>query len=478
MSPTVVWPGHALPRILQNRLHVSTLLRLHGRAPVIADFFTQTPLMRRLDGLDFYPIYGNFGTDVQEFHIGMASAAVPGMVAGLFALHGRHASMPMELLLQPAIALARAGVVLNGTQAEALRILEPIVRATSGSARLFGLVGQHDALPEPGQRVANPDLADCFQYLAEQGADAFYRGDIAARIAQASVASGGQIGLQDLSRYRVLWRRPMKWTLADATVWSNPPPAFGGLMVALMTGALERGLPRQTDFGSPAHIEALAAAMRASDQQRLDLERPECLRSSRVLKRSFEALLGTGGRVSKGTTHISVRDRRGNLAGMTISNGEGCGQVIPGCGFMLNNMLGEQDLNRLGFHQWPVNRRLSTMMAPTLVRRGEVNLVLGSGGSNRIRTAIAQVLCNTMHFGMDLKSAIEAPRLHLENDVLAIEMDPKGWPKDLPGRIRDAAAQIRFWPARSLFFGGVNAVSDVAAAADPRRQGAAWEECI
>jgi len=214
------------------------LLRLHGRAPVIADFFTQTPLMRRLDGLDFYPIHGNFGTDVQEFHIGMASAAVPGMVAGLFALHGRHASMPMRVLLEPAIALARAGVVLNGTQAEALRILEPIVRATSGSARLFGLSGQHDAMPGCGRRVANADLADCFQCLAEQGVDAFYRGEMAATIASASVAGGGQIGLEDLSRYRVFWRRPMKWKLADATVWSNPPPAFGGLMVALMTGAL------------------------------------------------------------------------------------------------------------------------------------------------------------------------------------------------------------------------------------------------
>lgn len=450
------------------------LLRLRGRAPLVADFFTQTPSTRRIDGAEFFPIQGNFGVDAQEFHIGLGAAAVPGMVAGLFALQQRYATMPMTRLVEPAVALARAGVRLNPLQARALRILEPIVRASDEAARAFGLVSASGALPSAGDCPRNPALADFVETLARHGADSFYRGEIAARIAALSMRRGGHIGYSDLERYRVRWRRPMQWRLGGSTrVWSNPPPAFGGLMVALMTQALEARLAGDAAFGSAAHLDALVGAMRASEARRVELERPDCLGSSRVLMQAFRHLADSRVRTARGTTHISVRDRRGNLAGMTLSNGEGCGRAVPGCGFMLNNMLGEQDLNRLGFGNWPRNRRLSSMLAPTLVEHAGQRIVLGSGGSNRIRTAIAQVLYNVMHFGMDLQAAVDALRVHLEGDALAVEFEPEAWSGQwLAARFPDA----RRWPGRSLYFGGVNAVSDRAQAADPRRRGAAWQQ--
>lgn len=453
------------------------LVRLRGRAPTLADFFAQTPRVRRVEGADFYPIRGNFGCTEQEFHIGHGSAAVPGMVAGLFELHRRHAALPMPVLAEPAAALARDGLELNAVQHEALEILEPIVRADDVTARMFGLASARAPLPAIGERVRNPDLADFIEATARLGAGDFYRGELAARIAARQAGGGGHITIDDLARYRVRWRRPMKWRLGEsATVWSNPPPAFGGLMVALMTRALERALPSGAGFGSRAHLEALTSAMRDSEERRLELERPEYARDSRSLMNAFQSIFRQSAalRVGRGTTQISVRDRNGNIAGMTISNGEGCGRVVPGCGFILNNMLGEEDLNRTGFGLWPPGRRLSSMMAPTLIRHAGRDIVLGSGGSNRIRTAIAQVLANLMHFGMDLDEAVSAPRLHLEGDVLSIERDPENWPAEVEGWLIERFPAAQRFPRRSLFFGGVHAVADDAAAADPRRLGATW----
>ncbi|MDT8408328.1 MAG: gamma-glutamyltransferase [Wenzhouxiangellaceae bacterium] len=452
------------------------LLRLRGRSPQLLDFFTQTPRARRLDGIDFYPIQGNFGTDVQEFHVGMASVAVPGMVAGLFELHRRYASMPMSELAAPATELARNGVELNAAQALALVILEPIVTANAESARIFGLQAPCSALPGLGDRIVNRDLARCIEELACRGPDLFYRGEIAAAISAMSARGGGHLRPDDLSGYRVAWRRPIKWRLGEVQLWSNPPPAFGGLMVALMTRALERRLSADAEFGSPAHLDALIGAMRESENRRLELERPETLRCDRLLMRSFEKLVEPKLETSKGTTHISISDAAGNLAGMTLTNGEGCARAVPGCGFMLNNMLGEQDLNRLGFHNWPTNRRLSSMIAPTLLSRHGRLLMLGSGGSNRIRTAIAQVVCNMMHFDMGLDEAIRAPRVHLEGMRLSLEIDADFWPPQTASWLEDQPmAEVRRWPPHSLYFGGVQAVSDHAAAADPRRGGTVWQ---
>lgn len=447
------------------------LIKPAGRAPRVLDCFAQTPSRRRIDGEDFFSIYGDFGTDQQEFHIGLGAAAAPGMVAGLFALHARDARLPMRELVAPALELGRRGVALNPVQLEALRILEPIVRASEGAARLFGLASSDAPLPPQGATIANPALAELIAALATEGADLFYRGEVAARIAAQSVAEGGHLRLQDLHRYGVHWHRPIRWRLGRATVWSNPPPAFGGIMVQFMTRSLEARVGEGARFGSETHLDALTAAMQESEAKRQQLERPDCFRDNRRLMRAFRALDGPIPVVSRGTTQISVRDAQGNLAGMTLSNGEGCGRSVPECGFMLNNMLGEEDLNRLGFGRWPRNRRLASMMAPTLVDLNGQRLVLGSGGSNRIRTAIAQVLCNVMHFDMDLRQAVEAPRLHLEGRALGIECPPGEWPTGLEDWLNRRWPDARRWPARSLFFGGVHAVADDGQAADPRRLG-------
>lgn len=446
------------------------LVQANGRAPLALDFFTQTPRRRRHGELDFYPIIGNFGTDTQEFHIGMASIATPGAIAGLYALHERYGRMPMAELLAPAITLARDGLEMNPIQAYTLRILEPIVRAGDACARVFGLASRQADLPEAGDRIDNPDLADFLEGLAREGADLFYRGEAARRLARDSVHLGGHLRLEDLSAYRPRWRRPLRWTYRDAVLWSTPPPAFGGLMLALACGRLEHYLFPDTSFGSTAHLAALCQAMADSEDLRAQLERPELLCSESALRAAFKDL--SQQRSQRGTTHISVDDGRGLAVAMTLSNGEASGYVIPGSGVLMNNMLGEEDINRAGFHLWPTNRRLGSMMAPTLIRRGQARYLIGSGGSNRIRTALAQVICNLVDFEMTLAEAVHAPRLHLERGKLGVELAER-WPAEAQDWLMANYRHARTWPQRNLFFGGVHAVGPEGAAADARRGGLA-----
>src|SRR5262249_53995835 len=122
------------------------------------------------------------------------------------------------------------------------------------------------------------------------------------------------------------------------------------------------------------------------------------------------------------TTHVAALDREGLACSVTCSNGASSGVVVPGTGIHLNNMLGEQDLNPLGFHRYPPGRRLPSMMAPTVVRRaGAAELVLGSAGSNRIRSAILQTILRVVDDGLHADEAVMAPRVHFEGGILFTE---------------------------------------------------------
>jgi gamma-glutamyltranspeptidase/glutathione hydrolase len=172
---------------------------------------------------------------------------------------------------------------------------------------------------------------------------------------------------------------------------------------------------------------------------------------------------------SRGTTHISIADREGNCAAMTCSNGEGSGYFAPGTGIMLNNMMGEDDLHPEGFHSSPPGVRVGSMMSPSLLTRGnEVELVIGSGGSKRIRTAVSQVLSQIVDFKRDLKEAVDAPRLYWDGEVVQVE----------PGFSEESLAELgsflelNVWNRKDVYFGGVHAVvPGVSGAGDPRRGG-------
>jgi gamma-glutamyltranspeptidase/glutathione hydrolase len=173
------------------------------------------------------------------------------------------------------------------------------------------------------------------------------------------------------------------------------------------------------------------------------------------------------------TTHISVLDRDGWACSVTCSNGSASGVVVPGTGVHLNNMLGEADLNPLGFHRHPPGRRMPSMMSPTVVLRdGHPELAVGSAGSNRIRSAVLQTIVRSIDDGLRAADAVQAPRVHWEDEVVYTEPGIDLAPLQAEGRT------VSPFRERNLFFGGAQAAARDArggfsGGGDPRRGGAA-----
>lgn len=453
-----------------------------GRRDVIYDFFAHTPHKPLPDdALDFYPIHADFGTTTQEFHIGLASIATPGAVKGIFRIHRDLASMPMRELAAPAIEAARSGVVVTPFQAYILDIVSPILTATAESRDLLRGSADPESLIRAGERLRQTQFADFLEALASEGEDLFYRGEVAHSIAGLCADGGGQLTLHDLEDYQVELRQPVSMHYRQHRVLTNPAPSCGGTLIAFALNLLEHAKIHRFAYGSHQHLSLLAETMRLTNAARFetlsrtnDESAPNRLLDPFLLHEYREKIAGNS-RSLRGTTHISVMDGRGNVAGLTASNGEGCGHLIPGAGVMLNNMLGEEDLNPDGFYRWPANKRMTSMMAPTLVisPQGE-KVCLGSGGSNRLRTAILQVLVNVLDYGMPLEDAVNAPRLHFENDLLSIE---PGFDQSQLQLLLRTFTNHRQWEQNSLFFGGVHAVAEhrggFIGAGDPRRDGVA-----
>ena len=179
-------------------------------SPLVYDFFCQTPAQRRPEKeIEFYPIMADFGTAVQEFHIGMGSMAVPGVVAGIFEIHRDLGRMPIGDIMAPAAELARSGVEVNSFNRYVIRILQPIVEANRDSFSLFESPGEPGRLIREGERLVNPDMAGTFEALARTGPDLFYRGEWAGQLARDCRENGGQLTAGDLAAYRVARREPV-----------------------------------------------------------------------------------------------------------------------------------------------------------------------------------------------------------------------------------------------------------------------------
>ena len=458
------------------------LAHREGHHDVVYDFFAQTPVSPLpREELDFYPIHADFGTTTQAFHIGLASIATPGAIKGIYKIHEDMGSMPMKDLVQPAIEAARNGIEVNRLQASIFRIIAPILIATPEARDVYQSKTSDESLITEGERLIQSHFADFLEALALEGDGLFYKGEIAHAIQKLSTEGGGQIGLHDLEEYEVILRKPVITSYQQHRVITNPAPSCGGTLIAFALSMLEHMNLGQFDHGSNKHLGLLAHAMKLTNEARFKAHASvsesvalQHLLDQKLLNEYREKISGNVQSL-RGTTHMSVIDGNGNVAALTASNGEGCGHMVPGTGVMLNNMLGEEDLNPDGFYGWPASQRMTSMMAPTLVISPEGKKIsLGSGGSNRLRTAILQVLVNIIDFGQSLDKAINHPRIHFENDLLNIE---PGFDQDSIAAVSNEFTSHKLWEQQNLFFGGVHAVTeykgDFDGAGDQRRGGVA-----
>ncbi len=433
------------------------------------DFFVETPLKRRAESdVSFFPIHADFGPAKQEFHIGLGSSATPGMVPGLFAIHEALCRLPMKRLVEPAVRAARAGFPLSDFQAYLFTVIAPILTASPSVARIFAPGGKP---MEAGATFRNEELADTLEWLAKDGARLFVDGDVGQAIVAESQSLGGHLRYDDLTRYRVERREPLYWRHGRATVALNPPPAASGALIAFGLAYLEA----LTEGGRAIDAHALRHAMAATNEARAahGEELAERLAGGALAKELRDAHRHPP--AYRGTTQVSVIDAEGHAASVSLSNGEGDGVIVGRYGFMLNNMLGEEDLSSGGLDDWREGTRLSSMMAPTIILEPDGTVTaLGTGGSNRIRTAILQVAVALLDHGLSLEDAVEAPRLHVERDG-TVSFEP-GLPEEAAAAFLALGEQAKAWPERNLFFGGVHAArrhakGGVEGAGDPRRQG-------
>lgn len=421
----------------------------------LLDFFTQTPKQKDMDRvLDFKAIQVDFGEEVETFHIGKASIATPGVIAGLSALHDRYARLPMKELVQHAKQISSVGVKVNAFGELDIELLKEIFALEPSIRDIFF---KDDMIKREGDTMIFPHLANFLDFIVEEGARGFYEGEIGAYISQTINEGGGFLTREDFMDYRALWSEPMRMPYRGHTLCLPNGPSMGGAIMAMLDyNGMTEGWPiTKLLLKVKEEIHETGGIVQAMDE--------------------FLPFLGYSsqgtGEASKGTSHFSILDRWGNSIAFTISIGEGSGYWIPGTDMQMNNMLGETFLLPGGQHSWLLDSRLNSMMTPVMVLNDHRQLCYagGSGGAGRIPYVIYQVLEALFEKGMDLKEATVYPRQHWHDGVLQFEIG-----SDIQGLA--IGKSHRCWNEHSLFFGGVHSVfssrnGDIQAFGDPRRYG-------
>lgn len=416
----------------------------------LLDFFVDTPGLgatERTDVPDFTPVTVSYpGTD-QVFHVGTGSVAVPGALAGVLAANERFGRLPLADIVRPAIELGLAGTLLEPLQATVLDLVREIMSVTPDCARLISTPSGH---ADAGDRLFNRDFAAFLRRVGDGEVTSLTSRPFSMPLLELMRATSGHITADDLAAYSVRARDPLRVTRNGFDVWLNAPPAFGGAIVADALAAMG-----PMDGSVASWLAAISVLRRATETNRVADQRAGIPH------------------VTRGTTHISVVDGDGQVASLTTSNGSGSGIVIPGTGIHLNNMLGEEDLNPGGFHKLPPGIRMGSMMAPTIVSHPDGSVTgMGTGGSERIRSALLVTLLRMTDLGHSAAAAVAGPRLHASED--RVQLEP-GWD---PGLAAVLGESCNVWSQPNLFFGGVHGVTrrsdgSVQAVGDSRRAGAA-----
>ena len=455
----------------------------------VYDFFVSTPGKGRKKpwvqaSLDFRPVEIDFKGTKQVFHAGLGSGGVPGNIHGLCTAHKNAGRLPLQVILEPARALAKTGVIMSADMVHALEIIGPIFQLEPA---LRQLVSPHGTFLQEGETLRFSHLVEVFDRISEEGASPYYTGDCAQALVKSCEEFGGLITQEDLASYETIIRPARIEKTRHGRLITNPLPSVGGPLVSLgmrlieeldwdlqlqepeacvrvaqLLRQIERSRERHLNTTEPLGSDPFTDSQRVATIARQLLEQPE---------EETSPIPSPEGRGS--TTHISVVDENGMAASITTSNGEGSGFLVPGAGIHLNNMLGEEDVNPHGFHQFQPGIRLPSTMCPTVFDDGQGRrTVLGSGGSSRIRSAIFQVVLR-LGMGASLQDAVNAPRMHFQDQRLHLE---PGWPQGTEFALKNAGLDVHLWQEKALYFGGVHSCQwtpeqSLVGMGDPRRGG-------
>ncbi len=406
------------------------------------------------------------------------ASGTPGTVAGLTLALEKYGSLPLNKVMQPAIGLARKGIVVNDALADDLKQYGSEVLPQHANSR--AIFWKADKPLAKGERLVQANLAKSLEMIAENGADAFYKGHIAEQIATEMAKHGGLIDKADLAGYRAVERTPVRGDYRGYQIYSMPPPSSGGIHIIQILNILESFDLAKYGFGSADAIQLVAEAEKYAYADRSKylgdpdfVKVPEAALTSKAYAKSLaqkidlnrarpSSEIGPGNLTpyeSDQTTHFSVVDKAGNAVAVTytLNTTFGTGIVAGDTGILMNNEMDDfsakpgtpnvyglvgGEANAIG----PRKRPLSSMSPTLVLKDGKTWLVTGSPGGSRIITTVLQMVLNTIDFGMNVAEASNAPRFHhqWQPDELRLE---KGFSPDTIRLLKQKGQNVVVKPA-------------------------------
>lgn len=455
---------------------------------------------------------------------GPLAVATPGLVAGLAQVQEKYGVLPLARVIDPAIRLAEKGFAIGPRTAGMINRMSRKLPAETFPETARVQFPPFDSKAEPGDRLVQKDLGATLRTIAEKGPGVFYRGAIGEKIVAEVRRRGGILSAEDLSQYRVAWRKPVSGTYRGVEVHSFPPPSSGGVALLEILNILEGFELEPRGAGSSASVHVIAEAMKLAFADRAaHLGDPDFVAvpvdrlTSKAYGKRQRARINPGefhaspwsfdcrGAVTDvkgpglpaddaGTTHLSVTDSHGNAAAMTltINTPYGSGITVPGTGIVLNNEMDDFSIapdtpNAYGLIDTrgansvaPLKRPLSSMTPTILLKKGQPFMVTGSPGGPRIITTVLLSILNVIDYGMNVQQAVSAPRFHHQWIPNKLRVEP-ATTADVVATLRSCGhpveVSVRNWSANEAIvidsgtgwhLGGSDPRTDGGAIGDPK----------
>ena len=397
--------------------------------------------------------------------LGALAVGVPGTIAGIFEVYQKFGSLPIGELIQPAIDLARKGVLITELQANSYmnKNVELIKQANN-------YVTPFENGWKAGERFKYEELAQTLERIRDNGSYEFYNGETAKRIVSYVQELGGILSLDDLRNYRAQWRKPITFTYKDYIISSMPLPSSGGICLAQILKSVEPYNIGQYPHNGEQYIQLLVEAERRAYADRAyymgdadfvkvptqQLLSPDYLKermssfSWDKASKSTEIAHGKiAGYESDETTHYSIVDRFGNAVAVTttLNTNYGSKVYVKGGGFFLNNQMDDFSIkpgepNTYGLvgsekNAIAPNKRMLSSMSPTIIEKdGKLFMVIGTPGGSTIITSVLQCFLNVAEYGMTMQQSVSKPRFHhqwLPDDVM---YEPKGFAPEVIAHLK------------------------------------------
>jgi gamma-glutamyltranspeptidase/glutathione hydrolase len=416
--------------------------------------------------------------------LGAYAVGVPGSVAGLFEVHKKFGSLPMKELIQPAIDLARNGIIITKNQESDLDNATERFNKVNNYETIFGKDWTQ------GDTFKQEELAQTLERIRDFGQDGFYKGKTADFLVDYITELGGIISHKDLEKYKAVWRKPISFNYKNHTITSMTLPASGGICLAQILKSIEPYKVSEIKHNSTKYVQLLTEAQRRSYADRahymgdidfvnvpIDSLTDQNYINNRMQSFSWDKATPSSevshgktlGYESDETTHYSIVDQFGNAVSVTttLNTGYGSKVVVKGAGFILNNEMDDFSSkpgvpNVYGLIGSKANaiapeKRMLSSMTPTIVEKdGALKMVLGTPGGSTIITSVLQNILNVVDFNMGMQESVNQPRFHHQWLPDVVRMEPNGFDKASKEQLESLGYKIL--EKESLIIGRVDAI--------------------